>query len=315
MPENKFRFHSAGFDRLLGVADRLQRLASATLAGGEHTLPQQRVLCALLNAPGSTDKAIAASLAMDSSHLSRVRKTLVAGGLISVAPHPVRKAQFLLTLTEDGETAAKAIDAARTEIYREGLSRLAPEERQMMLNGIGGPNPYILGPVAPRIVPAGIQQMGSLMTMAYRFGEELKWNAQFPTSVATLMGKLFKYVDDGFTSGWVVLSQNRVVGGALLETDIEIDSYSDPDHRARIVMLYVLPNHRGKRLGRGLLEACLGQARRQSEDVVIISLPARQKASIRFLKKNGFRQDGRPVQRHQYGLNDDWSDFHVSLTK
>jgi ribosomal protein S18 acetylase RimI-like enzyme len=91
----------------------------------------------------------------------------------------------------------------------------------------------------------------------------------------------------------VAVDGDRVVGTATLELDHRIEPEDDPPLRpgqAEIRMVGVLPEARGRGLGRMLMEACLREARKRGKAVATLHTTRRMKVAQRMYESMGFRR-------------------------
>lgn len=111
-------------------------------------------------------------------------------------------------------------------------------------------------------VPAIVQMVGEAFTERY------------PES---LWADVARYWPDGFI---VALRDGEVIGAAVGVRDAEAS--------ARILILVVKPDHRGRGLGRMLLERFLGSCRALGVRAINLEVRKTNEAARRFYERNGF---------------------------
>jgi L-amino acid N-acyltransferase YncA len=88
---------------------------------------------------------------------------------------------------------------------------------------------------------------------------------------------------------YVIETQNQVVGFGLLRCYGRWETLK----RAAEVTYFILPAHTRKGLGRRLLDVLIEDAKKLGIDTLLVNISSRNKTSLSFHEKNGFKKVGR----------------------
>jgi ribosomal protein S18 acetylase RimI-like enzyme len=97
----------------------------------------------------------------------------------------------------------------------------------------------------------------------------------------------------GRTLVLVAVDDGRVLGTATLELEQRIEEDDDPPlplGEAEIRMVGVLPEARGRGIGRALMEACLQEAREAGKTLVTLHTTKRMRTAQRMYEAMGFER-------------------------
>ena len=236
-------------------------LLNRRLPATDLSLPEARVLYELAHAPesGRTAAEIGRALGMDKAHLSRIVARFRARGLMQSRVSADHGKHRLLTLTDVGqkafaaaEAAARAqVDALLTPIGEGGRERLAEAMRDIRaaLNGREAEEGDLsLRPLRPGDVGWIIHRQ----TVLYH--QEYGWDWTYEGLASRILGAFVAEFDPVREDGWVAERGGAIVGSIFLMK-------SDDPAVAKLRLLYVEPSARGLGLGRTLVATCVERAR------------------------------------------------------
>ena len=236
-------------------------LLNRRLPATDLSLPEARVLYELAHAPetGRTAAEIGRALGMDKAHLSRIVARFRARGLMQSLVSADHGKHRLLTLTNVGqkafaaaEAAARAqVDALLMPIGEGGRERLAEAMRDIRaaLNGREAEEGDLsLRPLRPGDVGWIIHRQ----TVLYH--QECGWDWTYEGLASRILGAFVAEFDPAREDGWVAERGGAIVGSIFLMK-------SDDPAVAKLRLLYVEPSARGAGLGRTLVATCVGRAR------------------------------------------------------
>lgn len=112
---------------LLGIVAR-----SVASALEVVTLPQFRVLVLLSTQGPTRTGALAERLGVNPSTFSRSLDRIVAGGWVSRELNPGSRREVIVDLTDDGRRLVESVTLRRRREFRTVLSRLSPEEQEVV---------------------------------------------------------------------------------------------------------------------------------------------------------------------------------------
>ena len=222
-------------------------LLNRRLPATDLSLPEARVLYELAHAPetGRTAAEIGRALGMDKAHLSRIVARFRARGLMQSRVSADHGKHRLLTLTDVGqkafaaaEAAARAqVDALLMPIGEGGRERLAEAMRDIRaaLNGREAEEGDLsLRPLRPGDVGWIIHRQ----TVLYH--QEYGWDWTYEGLASRILGAFVAEFDPAREDGWVAERGGAIVGSIFLMK-------SDDPAVAKLRLLYVEPSARGAR--------------------------------------------------------------------
>ncbi|MDP5227422.1 MULTISPECIES: MarR family transcriptional regulator [Arthrobacter] len=102
----------------------------------ELTLPQMRMLFALHDHGTVPSGTLATILESAGSSVTRLADRLGTGGYVERSGSPDNRSLVLLSLTEKGASAVKAVRRRREQEFRTALEELAPGTREQLSAGL-----------------------------------------------------------------------------------------------------------------------------------------------------------------------------------
>jgi DNA-binding MarR family transcriptional regulator/N-acetylglutamate synthase-like GNAT family acetyltransferase len=289
---------------------RRMGLLQEGLLQSRFSLAEVRVLYEIAHLTQPTARRIAATLAIDEGHLSRLLRGLRQRGLVIARASVDDRRIKLLALTARGQKAFAALNARATEEVAEMLEPLSTSERQQLLDSLGtvenllaggesqSPGPDLgLRPPEPGDLGWVVQRHGEL------YAEEYGWNADFERLVATIVGEFASAPADSGNRCWIANVNGERAGCIfLVPASTEV---------ARLRLLLVEPWARGLGLGTRLVEECIAAARDGgyqtltlwTNDVLVSARRLYERAGFRLVKSERHRSFGKTLVGQYWELS------------
>lgn len=99
----------------------------------------------------------------------------------------------------------------------------------------------------------------------------------------------FKEIAKGYPFYVFVIPDNKVIGFAFLHSDRKEHSFN----RVAGITYFISPDYTRKGIGRNLLETLINEARKTGIETLLASISSKNRRSLNFHKKNGFRECGK----------------------
>ncbi|GAA2021714.1 hypothetical protein GCM10009819_00240 [Agromyces tropicus] len=123
-------------DRILEIADLLERDLEHEFAGSSLSTARMRLLWQLARTGPSTQQALAARLQVSPRNVTGLVDALEASGYVTRAPHPADRRAVLVTLTDDADGLMREMERDHAELTSVLLLAVAPEDRAAFVRGI-----------------------------------------------------------------------------------------------------------------------------------------------------------------------------------
>ncbi|QPH55038.1 bifunctional helix-turn-helix transcriptional regulator/GNAT family N-acetyltransferase [Pontivivens ytuae] len=257
-------------------------LLEESLARSGYSLPEMRVLYEVGAMGGPQAAQIGAALGLDSAYLTRIVARLKADGLVETRPDPADGRARLLSMTAAGEAAMDGFIAVQRAAMEEVLEPLSPAARTALADHLAG--------VDALLAPAGQvalrpPELGDLGWIVERHGTvqaaELGWGSRFEALVAQIVGDFGSGHDPERERLWIAHDGPRRLGCVFcVQTD-------DPE-LAKLRLLYVDPEARGRGVGGMLLDECLRFARAAGYTRITLWTQPELDAARRLYAARGF---------------------------
>lgn len=281
------------FEQQVDAVRRFNRFYTARIGALQQgllrspfTLAEARVLFEIARREAPTASDIAGDLDLDPGYLSRLLRELRRRGLVDRVASAADRRIGLLRLTGEGTTAfARLEEASRTEI-------------EVMLRGLGGGGPSrlvdamdrigrLLGePREREIAVLRPHRPGDLGWIVHRHGalyaEEYGWDDRFEGLVAGVVGDFVRDLQPAHERCFMAELDGAVVGSAMLVAARERDL-------AKLRLLLVEPEARGRGLGRRLTDECIRFARSAGYRRVTLWTQSILTAARAIYERAGFR--------------------------
>ncbi len=291
-----------GLDRRIAAIRRFNRFYTSTigvvrdkLLHSSFTLAEARVLYELADRGQSTAAEIARELRLDAGYLSRILRRFERDGLLTRLPASDRR-QVLLSLTDAGRAAFAPLDAgSRAEIG--SLIGALPEQAQVELVQSMDRIGRALGAPGDRAKPAlRTHRPGDIGWVVSRHGalyaEEYGFDETFEALVAEIAGAFLQAHDPARERCWIAERDGSNVGSIFL--------VRQSDEIGKLRLLIVEPSARGLGVGRELVAACIGFARKAgyrrvtlwTQDILVAARHLYAEAGFRLVQSEPHRSFG-----------------------
>jgi DNA-binding MarR family transcriptional regulator/GNAT superfamily N-acetyltransferase len=276
-----FRRFNRMYTRFLGTLNE-------GLLNSPYSLAEARVLYELATRDAPKAREIAEELGIDAGYLSRLLGKFGRDGLLKRKTSERDGRYAELTLTAQGRSAFKKLNALSEEQAQTVLEDLAPSARMQLIDcmrtmeGILSKTdrrrlPYVLRP----------HRVGDMGWIVYREGvgyaEQYGWDESFEALVARIVDQFVTNFDPGRERCWIAEIDGQSVGHIFLVKHPE-----EPD-TAKLRLLFVEPSARGMGLGDALVKECVRFARTAGYKKVVLWTQSILVGAHRIYERAGFR--------------------------
>lgn len=246
---------------------------------GTFSLTEARTLYEIGAHPGTTARALRATLELDAGYLSRILAALTRRKLIRQTASKMdgREKQLALTLT--GDKAVARLNEQSTQQLREMLAHVSVEDRRVLVDAIGRIR-QILGKTSKPI--ARIERLVKVRREALELLEE--YYEAVHVVLRDSPAKLKKLLEEPGAGMWLASLEDEVVGCVVLRALAGIPG------AAECKRLYVKPSARGHRIADELLEAMEEHARSQGFEWIYLDTYDDLKAAIAVYERRGYKR-------------------------
>lgn len=221
------------------------------------SLPQARMLYELAQTPGLAASALAARLALDPGHVSRLWQGLARAGMIRHTRSATDRRSVTLSLTPSGRAAFRRLDRRASQAVGKMLDALpAPAQRQLvgaatalerLLADRADATAIMLRAPMPGDLGWVIERHGAI------YAAEYGWNTEFEALVAEICAKFVRTLKPDRERAWIAERDGIPVGSVfLVEKSRRV---------AQLRLLLVEPSARGLGIGARLVHECIRFAR------------------------------------------------------
>lgn len=290
------------YTRLIGALDYPGQLNSP------YSLSEARILYELAHRERTQVSRLREDLGLTAAHVSRTLGRFEEQGLITRERHP-RDARYQeVLLTDDGRAAAEELERRSREAVARLLATLPGSEMGRLREALATARQVFDRPREPAVRLRG-PEPGDLGWIVQRHGAlyagEFGWNAEFEALVARIVGEFGADHDPVRERAWIAELGGRPVGSVLCVRDEAPDT-------ARLRLLLVEPEARGRRIGELLVGACVDFAREAGYRELVLWTNDVLTSARRIYQRAGFELvAGKP--HHSYGVDLVGQDWRLSL--
>ena len=250
--------HIEGVRRFSRFYTRRIGLLQEGLLGSPFSLAEARVIWELAHREAATATGLGADLGLDAGYLSRILRSLEAGGLIERRRSPQDGRQSLISLTGEGRDAFAGLDARSSAQIKGLLDRLPSWDQDRLVDAMGTIE-GLLEPAAAGPVTLRSHRPGDMGWVVHRHGvlyaEEYGWDERFEALVAAIVAEFVQHHDPRRERCWIAEKDGEVVGSAFV--------VRESDDAAKLRLVYVEPKARGLGIGQRLVAEAIRFARQQ----------------------------------------------------
>ena len=272
------------------------------LLDSPFSLAQVRVLYELAHpesadalAPTATE--LSARLGVDEGYLSRIVHGFESKGMLSRRPSADDARRQLLTLTPKGRAAFAPLDRRSHDQAGALLDTLAADDQRRLVESAATIERLLGGRAAPqRPIALRAPRPGDIGWVVQRHGElyalEYGYDAQFEALVAAIAARFVQRFEAGHERCWIADD-----GGTRLGSVFVVRQSADV---AKLRLLLVEPEARGRGLGARLVRQCVSFARRAGYRSMVLWTQSELTAARHVYERAGFRRTRRHPH-HSFG--------------
>jgi len=276
-----FRRFNRMYTRFLGTLNE-------GLLNSPYSLAEARVLYELASRDAPKAREIAEELGMDAGYLSRLLGKFERDGLLKRKTSEQDGRYAELTLTAQGRSAFRKLNALSEEQAQGVLEGLSPSAAMQLIDcmrtmeGILSKTdrrrlPYILRP----------HRVGDMGWIVHREGvgyaEQYGWDETFEALVARIVDQFVTNFDPSKERCWIAEIDGQSVGHIFLV------KHPEEPESAKLRLLFVEPSARGMGLGDALVKECVRFARTAGYKKVVLWTQSILVGAHRIYERAGFR--------------------------
>ncbi len=256
-----------------------------------------RVLYELAHWPAGREPAtatvLAARLALDEGHLSRILRGFEQRGLVRKKASTADARRKALVLSKRGREVFAALDARSRKDVAGMLGTLSTAGQERLVEAmrsigelLGQPSvetrpqrpPYLLRPLQPGDIGWVVHRHGALYAQEYGYDE------RFEAFVAEIGAHFVQHFDPKRERCWIAEREGEIVGSVFLVRKTKTV--------AKLRLLLVEPRARGLGIGRRLVDECVRFARRSGYRKLMLWTQSELDAARHLYALAGFRRVG-----------------------
>jgi DNA-binding MarR family transcriptional regulator/GNAT superfamily N-acetyltransferase len=286
MPDAVFEQRIAAMRRFSRFYTQRIGVLHEALLDSPFSLAESRVLYELGQRRQPTASELGRELGLDAGYLSRILRGFETRGLLARTPSELDGRQQLLSLTDAGRAAFAALDAGSRKEIGDLLNTLPATAQRRLVEAMRtiertlGAAPdeaatFVLRPHRPGDIGWVVRQHG----LAY--AEEYGWDERFEALVAEIAAKFVNEFDPARERCWIAEQDGENVGSVFL--------VRHSDRVAKLRLLLVDRQARGRGLGFRLVDECIRFARQAGYEAIILWTNSVLVSARRIYEAAGFR--------------------------
>lgn len=249
-----------------------------------YSLAEARVLYELGHRADLTAGALVRELGLDAGYLSRIVQSFARRGLVSAGRAPGDARRRPLTLTAAGRRACAALEARSRKEVGAMLERL-PAPARTRLAGVMQEMETLLEASAAE-VSLRRHRPGDMGWVVHRHGvlyfQEYGWDERFEALVAGIAKDFLSRLDPARERCWIAEIGGKPVGSVFLVRNSK--------SVAKLRLLLVEPEARGRGVGKRLVAECVAFARQKGYRKLVLWTQSNLEAARAIYKAAGFRR-------------------------
>ncbi|MBO6719203.1 MAG: MarR family transcriptional regulator [Rhizobiaceae bacterium] len=268
-------------------------LLNETLAGGDFTLTETRVLLELRVREPHVAVDIARDLGLDPAYLARILRKFHRLGLVTRSPDEADGRRRLLALTEAGRRTIDELQAMTERDLAAMLASASDDKRQRLTAALDEIETVLGGEVAAepvRLRPHRPGDMGWVIEREARlYADEYGWDITFEGLVAEICANFIRDFRPGREFCWIAKRGDERLGAVFL--------VQQDDHTAKLRLLHVEKAARGQGVGSLLVRTCIEQARASGYRKLVLWTNDVLASARRIYQAEGFQLVGEEKHR------------------
>jgi DNA-binding MarR family transcriptional regulator/GNAT superfamily N-acetyltransferase len=254
------------------------------LLGSPHPLPEARVLYELGQRGSSTATELGRDLDLDLGYLSRLLQGLKRRGLVQGRAAAEDARRSVLSLTAKGRKSFELLDSRSRDEAGAMLSSLPAASRMRLVDSMQAVERILEGK-SPEIILRS-HRPGDMGWVVSRHGalyhQQFGWDERFEALVAGIVQKFIDALDEKRERCWIAEMDGQSVGSVFL--------VKNSSSTAKLRLLLVEPEARGRGLGRRLVDECIAFARTKGYRKLVLWTQSNLLAARAIYRKAGFRR-------------------------
>ena len=260
--------------------------------GSPFPLPQARVLYELGQRGESTASALGAELDLDPGYLSRLLHGLRRQGLVQGEASREDARRVRLSLTAKGRKAYQQLDARSRDEVAGMLGRLAAPEQARLVSALQAVESVLESKSHPEITLRS-HRPGDMGWVVHRHGalyfQEYGWDERFEALVAGIAKDFVDDFDPERERCWIAEMGGEPVGSVFVVKQNRTT--------AKLRLLLVEPEARGRGVGKRLVAECVAFARQKGYRKLVLWTQSNLEPARAIYKAAGFRRTR--AERHR----------------
>lgn len=264
---------------------RRLELLDEDFLGSRLSLGEVRVLWELSRREAASAADLARDLGIDPGRLSRIMKRFVDDGLVRRTASGDDGRRLEVSMTEEGRLRFAPIEAEQKARVAAGLDGLDGEAVTRLTDAMADVRRLLAGPRTPMEVVLRPHRVGDLARMVARqsrwYAAEHRFDERFETLLCRIAADFVAGFDPASDASFIAEVDGRMVGSVLVT---RADATT-----AKLRMLHVETEMRGRGIGARLLDAALGFARDRGYRGMSLWTNAVLEDARRLYERRGFR--------------------------
>jgi DNA-binding MarR family transcriptional regulator/N-acetylglutamate synthase-like GNAT family acetyltransferase len=230
------------------------------MLGTSFSLTEGRVLYEIGRRATTTAAQLVSELSIDPGYLSRLLRGFITSGLVVGTRSATDRRQSILALTGRGRETFATLDRRSQDEIGALLERLSDEDQRRLLAAMGTIESLLAPAAAPAATDAVVLRSHRvddlnwvLARHASIYGQEHGWGPEFTVLVKGIITEFERRHDPAREGCWIAERDGSPVGSVML-----VDGGGAI---AKLRLLIVEPQARGRGVGRCLVERCISFAR------------------------------------------------------
>ena len=291
----------ADFRRFTRMYTRLIGTLNEGLLATEYSLAEARVIYELATRAEPKATEISEALGLDAGYLSRILAKFESASLISRRASKKDSRSAELSLTRRGKAAFDTLNALAQDQARAILDGLSVGDRAELIRSMktiedilapreAKREPWVLRTHRPGDMGWVVHREGM------RYAQEYGWDEGFEALVARIVADFITNFDARRERCWMAEVDGQPAGHVFLVR------HPDQPETAKLRLLLVEPEQRGKGLGHVLVEECVQFARSVGYRKITLWTQSILTSAHRIYEKAGFRLVGEEPH-HSFGAD------------
>ncbi|AHK44768.1 MULTISPECIES: helix-turn-helix domain-containing GNAT family N-acetyltransferase [Ensifer] len=259
-------------------------LLNAHLDQSPFTLTEARILYELAHRQETTAAELMRTLQVDRAQLSRTLKRFSDRGLVEKSDHPEGGRRQPISLTPAGRKAFTALEQNTREAIGKLLDTLPSTERKRLIAATSTISEILEDKAGGDLMLRDLKP-GDLGWIIHRqtvlYVQEYGWNQEYEALAAGILADFVKSFDPAREAAWIAEIDGRVVGSIFLVA-------GDKPDVAKLRLLYVEPDARGRGVGAALVAACIERARTVGYHTLVLWTNSVLTSARRIYERAGF---------------------------